>query len=99
MNKKLIGNIGLCYASKNMILGTDMISDSMRKNKVHLILLSTKASFNTQKLIQNKAYTYNVKIVMIDEEFEVILKKAIKKNIVVLGIKDNGFKKLILNSI
>ena len=94
---KLKQTLGLAYRSKSVVLGTDTIVANLRNGKIKLILLSTNASFNTQKLVQDKARFYNCKVLLVQEFDGEILSQAIKKkNIVVLGISNTGFRKLIM---
>lgn len=98
MNKKMTSAIGLAYASKNIILGTDLIVGKMRSEEVDLVVMSTKAGYNTQKLIMDKCDYYKVDVVIVDESDVSVLSRALGgRNVVVLGIKKSGFKKMILN--
>lgn len=100
INNKLSGYIGLCYASKNIVLGTDNITSLLRNNKVKLILMSSRASFNTQKLVQDKAQTYHCQVILLDETDESIISRGLNKDkVVVVGIKDIGFKNMIIKAI
>lgn len=88
--------IGLAYRAKKVVLGTDNIIAGMKNHKVKVVLIATSASLNTQKIIQDKASFYHVDVVFIDE-FKDSMSKAIgKNNIKVIGITDQGFKKLII---
>lgn len=100
MQTKLANNIGLINRTGNIVLGTDNIITMMKKSKVKLVLVSSTASINTQKLIQDKADTYNIDVVGVTILDEVDFSKALgRKNVVVIGIKGNEFKKMIMNSI
>ncbi len=100
MQTKLANQIGLINRTGNVVLGTDNIIALMKKKKIKLVLLSSKASFNTQKLIQDKATTYNVDVLGVNVFNELDFSKSLgKNNVVVIGIKGNDFKKMILKSI
>lgn len=90
--------LGLAYRANKVVLGTDNIIAGMKNHKVKLVVVSTTASLNTQKVIQDKASFYNTNVIFVDE-FDNTISKAIgKKNIKVIGIKDQGFKKLIIGA-
>ncbi len=94
---KIFNQIGLAYRAKKVVLGTDNIIEAMKRNQVSLIILGTSASIGTQKLIQDKANTNNVDVLMILETEEKNLSKSLgKKNVKVLAIKDKGFKKMMI---
>ena len=97
--KKIYNQIGLYYAAKKMVFGTDNITAGMKKKKVSLVIISSNASFNTQKLIQDKAKTYKINVIMLDEFDDMDISKAIgKDNIKVIGIKDKGFSRIIMKN-
>ena len=92
MDKRL-NTLGLAYRSKKVILGQDIL-DSM--TKVKLILLASDISIKSRERIVKKSTYYNVEY--IDEFSSEELSKALgKNNIKVIGITDDGFKKLLLN--
>ncbi len=94
---KIFNQIGLAYRAKKVVLGTDNIIEAMKRNQVSLIILGTSASIGTQKLIQDKARTNNVDVMMVLENEEKNLSKSLgKKNVKVLAIKDKGFKKMMI---
>lgn len=100
MNKKITNAIGLAYVSKNVMLGTDLIIQAMRNNNVGLVIISTKAGYNTQKLIMDKSAFYNVEVLIVDETDASILPNALGgRNVVVLAIKKSGFKEMIVKAI
>lgn len=100
MLKKTANNIGLAHAAKKVVFGTDNIVFGMRNRKMYLVIVSSEASFNTQKLIQDKANTNNVDVIFINEINDQTLSKALGKgNVKVIGISDVGFAKMILKTI
>lgn len=88
--------IGLAYRAKKVVLGTDNIVAGMKSHKVKLVIISTSASLNTQKVVQDKAKFYHVDVIFVDEVSGSISTAIGKNNIKVIGIKDQGFKKLII---
>lgn len=100
MKKKIANNLGLALRAKKLVFGVDKIIELMRNGKIELVIITTTASFNTQKLIQDKAKTYKVDVLILNEIDDITLSSSLgKTNIKVVGIKDLGFKKLILNNI
>ncbi len=94
---KIFNQLGLAYAAKKTIFGTDNIVENMRKNKVKLIILGSTASIATQKLVQDKASTYGVDVLLVLETEEKNISKSLGRNsIKVVGIKDTGFAKMML---
>ena len=96
---KLLSNIGLAYKAKKIILGTDNIVEKMKTKKIKLVIMSATSSFNTQKLIQDKANTYGVDVLLLDVDDTEISHAIGRSNVKILGINDVGFKKMILKSI
>ncbi len=94
---KIYNQIGLAYSAKKVVLGTDNIVDAMRKNRAKLVIIGSSASIGTQKLIQDKAKTNNVDVMMLVETEEKNLSKALgSKKVKVLAVTDNGFKKMMI---
>lgn len=98
--RNLYTKFGLAYAANKIVFGTDNIINGIKTKKVSLIIMSSKCSFNTQKLIQDKAQTYPTDILVVDEYDQDSITKAVgKDNVKIIGIKDKGFKRIILKSI
>ncbi len=91
--------IALAYKAKKLIVGTDEIIGTMRGCSNLLVLISSKASINTFKLIQNKSEYYGAKVVVLDDIHDNLGKIFSGKQIKVMAIKDNGFKKLLYKNI
>lgn len=95
--QKIYNQIGLAYSAKKIVLGTDNIIEAMRKNRVQLIVIGSSASIGTQKLIQDKAKTYNVDVMMLVETEAKNLSKALgSKKVKVLAVTDKGFKNMMI---
>lgn len=91
----MIKNIGLAYRAKKITLGADETVKAMSKHKIVLVLLATDASQNTIKKITDKCHYYNIELSQSFHSSE--LSSALgKNNIKVIGIKDEGFKNIIL---
>lgn len=88
--------LGLATRARKLTIGTGITIDAVRKGKAKLVILANDASPNTKKLVNDKCFTYNVKVIENMPSNE--LSNAIGKgNIKVVGIIDEGFSKLILN--
>ncbi len=93
--QRIYNTISLAYKAKKLILGSDDVIRTVKRGSNCLILISSNASINTFKMIQNKIYNYNVEYIVLNDinnNFDVIFKG---KKIKVIAIEDNGFKKLI----
>lgn len=92
----MINIIGLARRARKTTLGTNITIEGVRKQTVKVVILATDASDNTKKLVTDKCKTYHVEVVSQLPSNE--LSKAVGKgNIMVIGIIDEGFSKLILN--
>ena len=87
MNK---GALGLAYAARKVVIGTEEVVKSLQKKQLYLVLLATDASENTIKKIKDKTNTYQIELIHTYTTLDI--SSAIgKKNIKVIGIKDKGF--------
>ncbi|WP_026689861.1 YlxQ family RNA-binding protein [Alteribacter aurantiacus] len=92
MNDKALNLLGLAYRARMIVTGEEIVLQSMRKNRLHLVILSEDASDNTKKKITDKASHYGVPLLIKGERH--ILGQAIgKSERVVLGVEENGFAK------
>ncbi len=95
---KIYNNIALANKARKVILGADEIVNQLKKDKL-LVFISSTASINSFKLIQNKTQTYNAELIILND-IEGNLNKIFKgKKVKVLAIKDKGFIKLIKSNI
>jgi len=91
----MTGTLGLAMRARKLILGTEIVSNSIAKGEVKLVLVSSSASNNTKKLVANKSKHYDVPLIELDD---LILNQAIGKvNIKVVGVIDSGFAKSLLS--
>lgn len=97
--QKIYNNIALAYKAQKITLGTDEIVRKIRKKSNVLVMISSTASINTFKLIQNKTINYQVELIVLNDinnNLEQIFKN---KKIKVLAIEDKGFIKLIKSNL
>ncbi len=85
--KTAYNTLGIAYISKNMVLGQDDVVNSIRKNKVALVIISNDSSDNTKKKLWDKCKYYNIKIIEVNDEGQ-LAKSIGKKKIKVMGIKN-----------
>ena len=95
---KIFKQIGLAYRAKKITLGTDKIIELGKKGKLNLIIISDQASYNTQKLIQDKLETTNIPMIIVNDEKQQLAQSIGKKNVKVLAIQDKGFAKTMLKT-
>ncbi|MBM7094216.1 YlxQ family RNA-binding protein [Bacillus sp. H-16] len=92
MKDKALNLLGLAYRARAVVTGEEIVLQSMRKKKLHLVILSEDASDNTKKKIADKSTYYNVPLVITGDRET--LGHAIGKNErVVLGVEESGFAK------
>lgn len=82
--------------ARQLTTGTAITIEAVRKGKAKLVFLATDASLNTKKLVNDKCFTYNVKVIEKMPSNELSLAIG-KNNIKVIGVIDEGFSKLLLN--
>lgn len=92
MNKK-VNLLGLCLRSGNLVSGTDMVIEHIRKKSVHLVVILNDSSENTIKKVVDKCKFYNVDYTL---EFSSLdTSRMIKNNKKVFGILDKNFAKAL----
>lgn len=91
---KTLANLGLARRSGNLVVGTDVVVEGLRNNKVQLIFLASDSAKNTVKKITDKAKTYNVSVIS-TYTCESLSLAIGKTNCHVIGIIDRGFAKLL----
>ncbi len=98
MNNKVLNLVGLAYRASKTIIGVDEVVITLKENKIKLVLLDKDLSSNTLKELNYLCDKHNVRFVRNFTKEE--LSHSIgKKNISVIGIIDEGFKKLIEESL
>lgn len=95
---KLCGLIGLTTKAGKIVYGTDACLEELRKGKINLIIVAMNASDRTKLTFRQEAKKNHVaiyEILSIDE-----LSRAMGKvNKAVVGIKDIGFSKKMIDII
>lgn len=91
---KIYSMLGLASKAGRLVSGEDIVRNSIRKNKVKLMILSEDASENTKKRFLNAAEFYKVPVVIWGKK-EVLGSSIGKSDRSVIGICDIGFQKNI----
>lgn len=90
MNKSVLSMLSLCQRAGRLVSGELSCEKSLQSNNSFLIIIAEDSSENTKNKFKNKAYYYNIPVVIsgsIDE-----LSHAIgKNNRVVLSVVDKNF--------
>lgn len=87
-----IKNIGLAFRAGLVVFGEKAVLSEI--SKMRLIFLASDAGANITKKIHDKCTFYNIP--MRHDLDKSILSKAISKSVTVIGIKDTGFRDLLL---
>jgi len=84
--------LGLAVRARMLISGEELVVKDIRSNKAKLVIISSDASDNTMKKIQDKCKTYNVELHVFGDRSD--LGHATGKEArVVLALTDDGFAK------
>ena len=95
---KICGLIGIATKAGKIVAGTDACLEDMKKGKVKLVLVAEDASERTKETFQEEAKKCQIAMHTILSIGE--LSKAMGKvNKAVIGIKDIGFSKKMMNII
>lgn len=94
-NSKVLGLLGLCAKSGNIVCGTDACLEDMKKNRVKLLIVAEDASDRTKRNFEFMCKNLNIPICILGD-IENLSKAIGKKNKAVIGIKGESFAKEIL---
>ena len=90
MNDKFLKFLGLCRKANKLALGSDMVIDSMKKNKSLLVLITKDFSTNSLKKVESLALSKNITLVKINYNMNDI-QLALGKKCGAVSINDFGF--------
>lgn len=90
--KRFLFMLGLCRKAGAMIIGTPMVTASLPKGKIKVVIYASDASANTEKKITDKCSFYGVKCIKADIT-SLTLAHAVGKDgaVCALGITDKSF--------
>lgn len=91
---KIKGLIGISKKSGNIVLGQDLVIKALRLQKLHLIIMASDISKNTEKKIMDKSFTYDGKVIKLFSKRELGLILG-KNEQGVIGIKNKGLAESI----
>ena len=92
--QRVLSNLGLCVRAGHLVTGEELVLEVIRNGKAQLVVLTTDASENTAKRIQDKCTHYEIPLHVAFTRGQ--LGDAIgKAERVVVAITDKGFRKLI----
>ncbi len=93
--ENFLSTLGIAVRSGKVVSGEDIVVDTVRNSKAHLVLLAKDAGKNTTKKINDKCLYYNV-LVIDDYTISEISKAIGKSNRVVIAITDKGFAQSLI---
>ena len=100
--KKLLALLGIAKKAGKVVSGTDMVVESIRsqkKNSVKLLILSSDASANTTKRINNTSAYYNIPLMVTEaDKNELAHITGHSSALSVVGIIDSGFAEAMLKT-
>lgn len=85
--------LGLANRANELVLGYDPVLSSIQKNKIKLVLVASDASNKTKDTFSKKCFFYKIEILEVFTSEE--LSQALGRKVKIVGIKDQGFEKLI----
>lgn len=88
-NVKVLGLLGLCAKSGNVVFGTEACKQQIEKNKVKLLIVANDASDRTKRNFEIITKEANIPI-CIFETIENLSKSIGKQNKAVIGIKNES---------
>lgn len=93
--RKIYNSIAFAYKAGKLILGTDSVVARIKSKDIKLVIVTAGASFNTTKLIQEKAEYYGIDFIVLNDYKDNFGKIFRGKAVKVIGIEDENFNKLI----
>lgn len=96
---KIYNSIGLAYRSRNLEIGSDLVLSKVKKKQLKLVIMSANSSVKTLKVVQNKCDYYGVKLIILNDYEENLLKIFKNKKIKIFGVSNVEFVKLIMRNL
>lgn len=90
MNDKFLNFLGLCKKAGKLTLGSDMVIDSIKKNKSIIIFVTKDFSTTSFKKVENINLKHKVDILKINYTMSDI-QFALGKKCGIISINDSGF--------
>ena len=87
-NKKILGLIGLAARSRKICFGADSVEEKIKRSNVKVIIIAIDASSRTKEKFKNLCKQYQIPIIILEEQIEVLSKAIGKTNKAVVGIEE-----------
>lgn len=94
INKKILGLIGLAARARKICFGADSVEDTIKKNKVKILLIAEDASKRTQEKFIKLSKEYKIRFI-ISGNIDELSKSIGKENKAIIGIEDINLAKEI----
>ena len=95
MKNNYLNILGLAYRAGKCSLGEDAILRDVRGEKAKLVLLANDIGPQTRKKLTDKCKFYEVPLVIVEEDRELLSNAIGKSHRVAIAILDAGFAKKI----
>ena len=96
MKSKTLSLIGLAHRAGELVLGESNVLNIIKTSQIKLIFLASDAGINIKKKIRNKCQTYQISLIESYSKDQLL--NAIGKPRLVIGVKNEGFKKALLKT-
>lgn len=95
MKNNYLNILGLAYRAGKCSLGEDAILRDVRSEKAKLVLLANDIGPQTRKKMTDKCKYYEIPLIVVEEDREVLSNSIGKSHRVAIAILDAGFAKKI----
>lgn len=95
--QKALNLLGLATRARQLVSGTGIVLETLRKNRAALVVLAADASENTKKQFLNKCEYYDTPLIIDFSQTEI--SSAIGKERTVCAFTDNGFARSFKNCV
>lgn len=97
---KYLSTLGLARAAKKLVVGTEQVRNSIKKQKALLVIIASDVSDNTKKELLDSCSFYSVEALCVKETMSE-LSHALGKlhSVACAALTDIGFKTLVKNNL
>lgn len=89
--QRFLNLLGIAMRAGKLISGEETTLNSVRSNKVNLVIVASDVSQNTEKKMRDKCGSYETPIIVAFNKME--LSHAIGKSRAIIGVCDAGFSR------
>ena len=93
--KQLLFSIGLARRAGKLIVGTEMVCDGIRHEKVRIVVSAVDNSDNTKKRISDCCAYYKIPLYVIEADKEMLGHAIGKTHAACIGVTDENLSELI----